>query len=137
MAVSYTQDCRIPKYVPDGRNVELEDCVDVSKYESLCREIDLSLGRKEISESESVFLKLLASRWIRFSYADIAQWYCTKASVKMQRHLERTAAVVVDMDKAFETALVNHTAYLKGALDRLKDSGEPKLQELETADEQR
>lgn len=134
MAVSYTQDCRIPKFVPDGRNVELEDCVDVSKYEALCREIDLSLDRKEISRKEAVFLKLLASRWLRFSYADIAQFYCSKASEHMQRHLERTAAVVVDMDKAFENSLVNHTAYLKGALDRLKDSGEPKLQDLELAD---
>lgn len=111
-------ELRVPKYEPTDENVDLEDCIDATHYLELIREINANLENGSISEEEAKFLKLCATRWIKFKYAKVAQWYATKASPAMQRHLERSTMVLVDVGKKFENAVLDAREYFEKVLKR-------------------
>ena len=114
----YSRKIKIPKFEPSEENVELEDCIDVTRYLELVREINADLKEGKISKEEATFLKLCATRWIKFHYGKVAQWFATKASPAMQRHLERSTMVLIDVEKAFENAIIDGREYFDKVLKR-------------------
>lgn len=112
------REAKIPKYEPTDESVEMEDCIDAGHYLELVREINVYLQKGSISEEEAKFLKLCATRWIKFNYPKVAQWYAVEASPAVQRHLERSAMVLIDKDKKFENAVVDAREYFDKILKR-------------------
>ena len=115
---AYERKAKMPKYEPTTENVEMEDCIDATHYLELIREVDANLQAGSISEEEAKFLKLCATRWIKFHYSKVAQFYAVKASPVVQRHLERSTMVLIDKDKKFENAVLDAREYFEKVLKR-------------------
>ena len=109
----YTKKIKIPKFEPDESNVSLEDCVDVDRYIALLRDIDTRLSKNKITPEEAKFLKLCATRWIKFDYENVAQYFATKASPEVQDCLEKSAMILIDVNKAFENTIVASRDYIE------------------------
>ena len=107
----YSQKADIPHYEPTDIKWETSELYDLRKYNELIEEIENS----DISEKEKQFLKLSASRHIVFSYGRIADYYA-KASADVQRLMERSALVILDIDNA----IANGYAKL---MEKLNDDG--------------
>lgn len=114
---------KLPKvqYEPAGIPVELKDLVDISKYEELLEEIEKS----SVSEEEKKFLRLAATRFIKFDFDYIAEYYCAKASPEMQRLFEKLALVIVDFNDAIQHGFVEMSKKLYKILKNTKSENIP------------
>jgi hypothetical protein len=83
------------------RSPELTELVDKDKYNELIAIIDNAL----VTDDEKEFLRCAASRFYKFDYASIADYYC-HSSEEMQIVMEELALVIIDFDKAIEKGIV-------------------------------
>lgn len=97
----YTKKIKGPLYEPKNEKPALCDIVDTSVYEQLLKEIEES----EVSEEEKGFLKLSATRHIVFNYEKCADYY-SHSNAETQQHMENSALVIVDFEKALERGFV-------------------------------
>lgn len=97
----YTAKIQIPQYIPSDVCPSLSECVNLEKYESLIDEINKS----NASPEEKTFLKLAATRHIRFSYDKIADYYA-HSSKDIQKLFENSALVIIDIDDAIAQGYV-------------------------------
>lgn len=98
----YSHKIKTPIYTPRNRTtISIYECYDPQKYYRLVRRIESS----NVSQEEKDFLKLAASRFIVFSYEDIAEYYAN-ASKDMQELMEKLALVIIDFDKAIENGFI-------------------------------
>lgn len=118
MEEKYSRKFAIPPFEPSDADYSLNDCVDVDRYVQLLESINESLNKGEITKSEAKFLKICASRWIKFHYGKTAQWYATKASSVMKDLLEKSAMVLIDLDKATEYGIIKGANYIDKVLKR-------------------
>lgn len=102
----------IPTFEPNAEDTSLTDCVNVDKYVELINEVENAYKAHEISEDECKFLKLAASRWLKFNYANVAQYFCKKASPAMQELLQRSVMVLLDIDDAFKSEVIKAKSYI-------------------------
>lgn len=79
----------------------LSELIDKSKYDALIEMIDAS----SVSDEEKEFLRCAASRFYKFDYANVADYYC-HSSDEMQQLMEKLALVIIDFDKAIEEGIV-------------------------------
>lgn len=93
----YSMKVKVPLYEPTGELMSLTDCVDTEKYDKLIKDIENS----NINDTEKEFLKLSASRHIVFNYRNIAEYYAS-ASPEMQKLMEDSALVIIDLNSAIE-----------------------------------
>lgn len=91
----YTSETRLPQYTPVGEDVAEQDLYDHIKTDALMIEIDGAA----ISKEQKDFLTMAAYRHTVFNYRKIAEYYAT-ASPEMQRLMERSALVIIDLDDA-------------------------------------
>lgn len=98
----YTSKVDTPQYEPTGKKVNLSDCVQVENYESLLKEIDAS----KADEQTKAFLRLAATRFLVFSYKDIAEYYANAADVDTQSLFEKLGLVIVDYDDAIKYGFI-------------------------------
>lgn len=98
---TYTSKITVPQYQPTGDCPSIFSLCDRRKYEKLCAEINDS----NVSEEEKQFLKLAATRHIVFDYTKIAEYYC-HASMEMQKLMENSALVLIDVDDAIRNGYV-------------------------------
>lgn len=91
-----------PVYEPQERDVKISDCYDTSKTEELMRRINES-GIED--EGVRKFLEVAAMRHVVFDYEHIADYYA-RASSKVQRLMEDSALVIIDINKAIENGFV-------------------------------
>lgn len=108
----YTQATNIPQYEPTGEDVSIYDLVSIDKAQSLKEEIDGA----NISEDEKGFLRIAAARHNVFNYKKIAEYYA-QASEEMQRLMERSALVIIDLDNA----IANGYAKLSAEIGEMRD----------------
>lgn len=108
----YTNVVDIPQYEPSGDEVTLGDLCDTGYYDILLEEID----RADVTKAEKEFLKLAAARHLVFSYKKIADYYAG-ASEEMQKLMERSALVIIDIDDAIKYGY----ARLSGYLDEIEE----------------
>lgn len=91
----YSQKTNIPQYQITGDCPSLEDMFDTGKSDGLIEEIQAS----SVSSDEKAFLIEAAKRHTVFNYRNIAEYYA-HASAEMQRLMEKSALVIIDIDDA-------------------------------------
>lgn len=93
---TYSLKTKIPQYEITGEKPEFAEMVDREKSNTLIAEIENAEG---ISDEERVFLKYAAERHTVFNYRNIAEYYA-HATPEMQRLMEKSALVIIDVDDA-------------------------------------
>ena len=109
----YSTKTNIPQYEIQGLNIKLSDCIDKQKYVELLQEIENST----VSDAQKKFLKLAATRHIRFIYKNIAEYYASTNS-EMQRLMEHSALVIIDIDDAIRNGYARLTKEVMAARKR-------------------
>lgn len=97
----YTTAAGSPLYVPKDRKPHILELRNNSRAQSLLREIDKS----QVTQEEKLFLAAAAQRHTVFNYELIADYYA-HATPEMQRLMEASALVIIDIDQAIERGYV-------------------------------
>ena len=114
---TYTMKTNIPQYEITGECPSLSDMLDKGKSNELIAEIETAEG---ITDEERQFLKDAAGRHNVFNYRNVAEYYA-HANPEMQRLMEKSALVIIDVDNA----IANGYATLLGEiLDAMEDEEE-------------
>lgn len=92
----YTFNTNIPQYEITGEQPTIDEMLDEEKSKQLISEIEQAEG---ITEEERRFLIQAARRHNVFNYRNIAEYYA-HATPEMQRLMEKSALVIIDMDNA-------------------------------------
>lgn len=108
----YSTDTLVPQYTPNSVKPKLKELVDIQKYQKLVYHINKS----NISEEEKDFLKIAATRHFVFNYAKIADYYVS-TTPEMQRLMEESALVMLDIDDAIACGYVQLSKNIKKILD--------------------
>ncbi len=103
----YVKNVDIPHYEPSGEPVSILDCYDLDKYEDLL----VGIGEADITDAEKEFLMYAASRHIVFNYKKIADYYAS-ATPEMQRLMEDSALVIIDVNDAIAKGFARLQSYL-------------------------
>lgn len=103
----YVRNVDIPHYEPSGEEVSVCDCYDLGKYEDLLAAIETA----GVTPEEREFLRHAASRHIVFNYKRIADYYA-QASPEMQRLMEDSALVIIDVNDAIAKGYARLQSYL-------------------------
>lgn len=91
----YTLAVNIPQYEITGDCPALSDLVSTEKAEELIAEI----AESGVTDEEKAFLIEAARRHSVFNYRNIAEYYA-HATPEMQRLMERSALVIIDVNNA-------------------------------------
>ena len=113
----YSKNVKIPQYEPQGDLPEISDLVDCGKQKELVEEIE----RADIPQDVKDFLKLAAQRHNVFNYRNIAEFYVHQ-SAEVQRLMEKSALVIIDVDDAIANGYVRLTSTIAEILGA--DDGE-------------
>ena len=108
----YTTKVGIPQYLPSANCPRVDTLVDKTKYNELIREINAS----NVSEADKEFLRLAAARHLVFTYSRIADYYA-HAGKEMQRLMEKSALVIIDLDDAIANGYVKLSEQIKKIMD--------------------
>lgn len=100
----YTSKVSVPQYLPNAEAPELYQLCDKSKYRELLRNINTS----DVPEDVKEFLRFAATRHIVFNYAKIADYYA-HATPEIQRLMEQSALVILDIEDAIMYGYVRYT----------------------------
>lgn len=106
---TYTDEVNIPQYDVTGESVTLRQCYDTLWSEELIEEIKQS----NVSEDEKKFLIEASKRHIKFNYRNIAEYYA-QASPEMQKLMEKSALVIIDVDDAIKNGYAKLSDSLVG-----------------------
>lgn len=121
---TYSQKITRPQYIP--KKTEQPDVymlVDRTKVARLLEEIKNS----HVTDEEKKFLSYAAMRHLVFNYSLIAEYYC-HANPEMQRLMEKSALVILDMDDAIANGYVQLSENIKKIME---ESGEPAKERVE------
>lgn len=108
----YSTKVNIPQYEPKGTEVGVSDLVDLSKTKDLIDEIKMS----DIPDETKDFLIEAAHRHSVFDYRNIAEFYA-QADAKVQRLMEKSALVIIDIDDAIANGFVKLTKQVQDLID--------------------
>lgn len=108
----YTKKILLPIYEIKGEKPEISDLFDDSKTSVLIDEIRSADIPEEIAE----FLIVAADRHTVFNFAKIAEFYA-HADASTQDLMEKSALVIIDMNKAIENGFVHMTEHLRDSYD--------------------
>lgn len=111
----YTTKIEPPIYTPKGEKPSINSLYDLTKYEQILTDIEKSDVDNEVKD----FLRLAATRHIRFNYRDIAEFYSHEKN-DVQLLMEDSALVIIDFDKAIELGFVE----LYDSLEKMVDENE-------------
>ena len=115
---TYSQKITRPQYIPKMNHApDVFTLIDKTKTAQLIQEIDES----NVSTEEKKFLKFAAMRHLTFNYSLIAEYYC-HANPEMQRLMEKSALVILDMNDAIALGYVQLSENIKKIME---ESGEP------------
>lgn len=117
----YSRTIKVPQYIPSETKPKLSELCDYSKYSKLLKAINES----DVPEDEKYFLRLAASRHLGFNYAKIADYYA-HADAKMQRLMEQSALVILDIDDAIANGYVQLSKKMEVLADEAKKNRESK-----------
>lgn len=112
----YSRTIKIPQYEPSNIAPNLWELYDKTKYAELMKNIALS----DIPDDVKEFLKLGATRHIVFNYAKIADYYA-HAEPEVQRLMEQSALVIIDIDDAIANGYVKLSQRMRELIDEQKN----------------
>ena len=113
----YTTKVSIPQYLPSADCPRIDSLVNTTKYKELLRDINAS----GVSDAEKEFLRFAAARHLVFTYSKIADYYA-HATPEMQRLMEQSALVIIDIDDAIANGYVKLSKNIEKIM---KDTGRP------------
>lgn len=122
----YSNKIKLPIFDPTGKQVTLEECVNVDQFVKYMDEIDKYKSENKINEQQYKFLKLAASRFIVFNFENIAEYFC-QTNADMQRIMQDLALVLIDYDDALKASVVDcvdFTNKILGIQERYKNEME-------------
>lgn len=93
----YTQKIISPTYTPNGENYDPDELYDRTKADQLIADIEGA----DLPEDVQKFLTVSAYRHVVFDYRKIAEYYAS-APRNVQELMERSALVIIDINKAIE-----------------------------------
>ena len=97
----YTQSRKIGQYTPNGRKPSYTEMVDETRYRKLVEDIEKS----NVSEQDKYFLKMAATRHLKFTYKNIADYYAN-SSPEVQKLMEDSILVIIDYDDALANGYI-------------------------------
>lgn len=106
----YSQKVKAINYAPSAEKPEINELADTQKYDDLVDEIDAS----GLPESVKKFLRIGATRFIKFNFDKIADYYAA-SSKQVQKAFEDQLLVIIDYDKAIEKGLINFQQQIEDA----------------------
>lgn len=101
-------------YYEPKENRDLDSLLDISEYKRFVHDIEES----KLTEHQKMVLKLAATRFIRFKYEKIADYY-NCATPEMRDWLEQLHLVVVDYDSAISKGYFTFKEDYKKYLEEL------------------
>lgn len=104
MDKKYSLKVAPPQYLPSTKAPKLYELCDRTKYTELLKNIN----KADIPEDVREFLKLGATRHIAFNYSKIADYYA-HTTPEIQRLMEESALVIIDIDDAIKNGYVRLT----------------------------
>lgn len=104
----YVRNVDIPHYEPSDEPVSVSDLYDMTKHNELLEHIAQAEG---LSLEEVQFLTAAACRHVVFNYKRIADYYA-QASPEMQRLMEDSALVIIDVNDAIAKGYAKLQSYL-------------------------
>lgn len=108
----YTPVVNIPQYIPSGEKPPIDELVETSKVNELINNIE----NTDISNDVKEFLKIAAYRHAVIDFDKVADYYA-ESSPEVQRLMEESALVIIDVDNA----IANGYAQLQSTLDNLME----------------
>lgn len=111
----YSRTIKVPQYEPSNVKPKLWELCDKTKYTELVRNIALSSVPEDVKE----FLMFAATRHIVFNYAKIADYYA-HADADVQRLMEQSALVIIDIDDAIANGYVKLSQRMKELVEEQK-----------------
>lgn len=111
----YSRTIKIPQYEPSNIKPNLWELYDKAKYTELARNI----ARSNVPEDVKDFLMFAATRHIVFNYAKIADYYA-HAEPEIQRLMEQSALVIIDIDDAIANGYVKLSQRMRELIDEQK-----------------
>ena len=111
---TYTMKTNIPQYEITGECPTISEMLDKEKSRELIAEIEKAEG---ITEEERQFLKDAAGRHNVFNYRNIAEYYA-HTKPEMQRLMEKSALVIIDVDNAIANG---YASLFADVLDTMED----------------
>ena len=105
----YTRNVKAPIYEPTNEKPDLDLLIDKKKVNELIEEIN----KLDIEEDIKEFLRISAYRHYVFNYSKIADYYAN-SSPDIQNLMEKSALVIIDLDKAIEN---NYIKFIKNILE--------------------
>lgn len=87
-------------YTPKEKISNLSEIYDADKYYKLINKIEKSNVDKDVKE----FLKLTATRFIRYNFKKIADYYCA-LPLETQKLFEENKLVIIDDNHTIENAV--------------------------------
>lgn len=112
----YSTKVDIPQYLPSKICPKIWELCDKTKYNELVRNIATS----DIPEDVKEFLMFAATRHIVFNYAKIADYYA-HADANVQRLMEQSALVIIDVDDAIANGYMRLSKNIKKLLEDNND----------------
>lgn len=104
----YTRKIESPIYEPTGENPAPHELYDEARTDTLIAKIESETEPGEVRD----FLRAAARRHTAFRYDRIAEFYA-HASPEIQRLMEESALVIIDINQAIELGFVKMTTSLQ------------------------
>lgn len=105
---NYSRKIEPPIYTPSEVVPEVTELFNDSKT----RELISAIENEEMPDEVRAFLIMAAQRHTVFNYSKIADYYAS-APPEIQRHMENSALVIIDFQRAIENGFVNFTGKLR------------------------
>lgn len=115
----YTKKVKAPQYLPSVDKPNIAELFNSIQYSKLIHSINAS----NVTEEEKKFLRLAASRHIVFNYSKIADYYA-HSSEEMQKLMEQSALVILDIDDAIANGYVKLSDSIKSIIGDSKSEVE-------------
>jgi len=107
-ASPYTPVVNVPHYEPAGEQHAPADLMDRTR----ALELEAGIRAAEIDEETRAFLLAAAQRHVVFDYRRIAEFYAA-ASPAVQRLMEESVLVIVDVEDAIRLGYARYTAAIE------------------------
>lgn len=118
--MSYSFKIEIPEFNPSGKDVKIDELINIDKYVEIVNEIEIKKEKKLINEEQYKFLVLGATRFLQFNYANIDEYYC-KADKDMQEMIEKEMLVLIDVNNKFAESYLNLKKYFQPFIEKIKN----------------
>lgn len=110
----------IPHYIPEGIKVDLTGCYNTTQYQELCK----AINNTDLNESIKQFLRLGATRFIKFNYPQFAEYYCNCSDSEEKQIMEDLALVIIDDNNNIAKAYSKYKEYLDQVIEKDKQKRE-------------